>query len=67
MDSIDISKKCVDFLGDFRHMVFNPAQAYNELPLLPPKADLETRAILKACIEARVALSELKIARGTHS
>ena len=48
-------------------MVFNPAQAYNELPLLPPKADLETRAILKACIEARVALSELKIARGTHS
>ena len=43
-------------------MVFNPAQAYNELPLLPPKADLETRAILKACIEARVALSELKIA-----
>jgi len=48
-------------------MVFNPAQAYNELPLLPPKADLETRAILKACIKARVALSELKIARGTHS
>src|SRR5215467_1458980 len=33
---------------------------YNELPLLPPKADLETRTILKRCIEARAALAELK-------
>ena len=43
-------------------MAFRPDQAYNELPLLPPKADVETRAILKACIEARTALSELKVA-----
>lgn len=42
-------------------MTFHPDRAYNELPLLPPKADLETRAILKACIKARAALSELKV------
>lgn len=39
---------------------FDPAKAYNELPLLPPKADLESRAVLKACIEARAAVAELK-------
>ena len=33
---------------------------FNALPPLPPTADLETRAILKACITARAALAELK-------
>jgi Fic family protein len=33
---------------------------YNQLPLLPPSADLETKAILKQCIPARAALAELK-------
>lgn len=33
---------------------------FNELPLLPPHTDLETKAILKQCIPARVALAELK-------
>ena len=33
---------------------------YNELPLLPPTVELETRAVLKACITARAALAELK-------
>src|SRR5579872_2328843 len=32
---------------------------YNELPKLPPKHDLETKVILKHCIEARAALAEL--------
>jgi len=41
---------------------FNPNRAYNDLPLLPPKQDLETRTVLKHCIEARVALSELQVA-----
>lgn len=57
-----MSGKRVEFLGICRHMDFSPAQAYNALPLLPPQADVETRAILKACIEARAALSELKVA-----
>ena len=41
-------------------MGFDPSRPYNELPPLPPRADLETKAILKACIEARSALAALK-------
>src|ERR1044071_6473193 len=33
---------------------------YNEIPLLPPTIELETKAILKQCIQARAALAELK-------
>ena len=40
---------------------FDPKTPYNELPELPPPADrIETREILKHCIDARVALAELK-------
>ena len=39
---------------------WNPEAPYNGLPLLPPTADLETKAILKQCITARAALAELK-------
>ena len=39
---------------------FSPDKPYNALPLLPPDAELETHACLKACIEARAALAELK-------
>ena len=35
-------------------------QPYNALPPLPPRAELETRAVLKQCITARAALAELK-------
>ena len=34
--------------------------AYNDLPLLPPRSELESRAVLKACIQARAAVAELK-------
>ena len=37
-----------------------PEQPYNHLPALPPVHELESRAVLKACIEARAALAELK-------
>lgn len=43
-------------------MPFRPDRPYNGLPPLPPAADVETRAVLKACIEARAALAELKVA-----
>jgi Fic family protein len=33
---------------------------YNALPELPPAADLETRAVLKRCVEARAALEGLR-------
>lgn len=39
----------------------DPAAAYNDLPLLPPSGhEIETPQVLKACINARVALAELK-------
>lgn len=41
-------------------MPFDPSRPYNELPALPPAADIESKLLLKACIEARAALAELK-------
>lgn len=41
-------------------MTIDAARPYNDLPDLPPAADIETRPLLKACIEARSALAELK-------
>lgn len=43
-------------------MAFDPSRPYNELPALPPLAELESRAVLKACIAARAAVAELKAA-----
>ena len=43
---------------------WHPAKPHNKLPSLPPVQDLESRAILKACINARAALAELKQAAG---
>jgi Fic family protein len=37
-----------------------PEKPNNQLPALPPAHELESRAVLKACIEARAALAELK-------
>ena len=40
---------------------FDPQKPYNELPLLPPPGVvIENNEILKKCIDARVALAELK-------
>ena len=39
---------------------YNPEKPYNELPLLPPNTDLETKVILKKLITSSRALSELK-------
>ena len=39
---------------------WKPKRPYNELPPLPPKVEIESKAILKACITARAALAELK-------
>jgi len=41
-------------------MTFDPQRPYNELPLLPPQKDLETRETLKKAIAANKALAELK-------
>jgi len=39
---------------------WHPQTPYNDLPLLPPTVELETKRVLKCCIEARAALAELK-------
>lgn len=44
----------------FSDMSNDPSQPYNALPRLPPQPELETTAVLKACISARTALAELK-------
>ena len=43
-------------------MAFDPSKPYNDLPALPPMVDVESRAVLKACISARAAVAELKAA-----
>jgi Fic family protein len=40
----------------------DPARPYNDLPLLPPSREIETRAVLKKCVAARTALAELRLA-----
>ena len=41
-------------------MPFDPDAPFNDLPLLPPKAELETKAVLRKAIAANKALAELK-------
>ncbi|HEX7608391.1 MAG TPA: Fic/DOC family N-terminal domain-containing protein [Candidatus Cryosericum sp.] len=41
-------------------MTFDPKKPYNNLPLLPPKAQIETATVLKKAISAARALGELK-------
>uniref|UniRef100_UPI00374CCF74 Fic/DOC family N-terminal domain-containing protein n=1 Tax=Rhodoferax sp. TaxID=50421 RepID=UPI00374CCF74 len=40
--------------------VWRADKPWNQLPPLPPEAELETKAVLKQCITARAALAELK-------
>jgi Fic family protein len=42
--------------------VNDPLKPYNNLPLLPPAQDVESKAVLKACVGARTALAELRTA-----
>jgi Fic family protein len=41
-------------------MTFDPSKPHNDLPILPPAADIETKAILRKALSARAALAELK-------
>jgi Fic family protein len=40
--------------------MFNPEKPYNQLPLLPAKAELETMAVMKQLVKSHQALAELK-------
>ena len=39
---------------------WRPDRPYNDLPLLPPAQEFETKTVLKQCIKSRAALAELK-------
>jgi len=41
-------------------MAFFPERPFNDLPMLPPKTEIETKATLKKAISAGRALAELK-------
>lgn len=41
-------------------MSFDPQRPYNDLPLLPPKTELETKKVLKHLVAANQCLAELK-------
>jgi Fic family protein len=41
-------------------MSIDPKMPYNELPKLPPIQEIESKAVLRACISANKALAELK-------
>jgi Fic family protein len=41
-------------------MTFDPTKPYNDLPPLPPQANVETTAVLKKAIAAGRSLAELK-------
>lgn len=54
----------VDKMPKYHHesqvMTFDANTPYNHLPPLPPLADIETKAVLKLCVEARASLAGLK-------
>jgi Fic family protein len=52
---MSIPQENVNMTGRWR-----PDQPFDSLPLLPPRGDMETKLILKQCIEARAAVAELK-------
>jgi hypothetical protein len=41
-------------------MAFDPDKHYNDLPLLPPKAELESNAVLRRVTVANNVLAELR-------
>lgn len=42
--------------------MFEPNRPYNALPSLPPRAELDAKPVLQACIAARAALASMKVA-----
>jgi Fic family protein len=39
---------------------WSPDRPWNDLPVLPPRGDVETKVVLKRCVEARAALAGLR-------
>jgi Fic family protein len=65
-DFIDTLSQYVDIIDmsstkRISDMSFRPDRPYNDLPSLPPRQDIETKPVLKACIAARASLAELRV------
>jgi Fic family protein len=43
-------------------MTADPKRPYNDLPLLPPQSEVETKRVMRACASARAAVAELRLA-----
>ncbi len=54
----NVSMKCNNI--NMTNAKWNPDRPFNDLPLLPPVVDLESKAVLKRCVTARAALAGLK-------
>jgi Fic family protein len=57
---VDVSQEQGFCIMTIPERPWRPEVPYNQLPALPPRRELESRTVLKACIEARSALAELK-------
>lgn len=53
-------KMSYENMTNAEQVAWRPDKPHNQLPPLPPPQELESRAVLKACITARAALAELK-------
>lgn len=54
----------MDVLLEISAMTFKPSVPYNDLPPLPPLQEVETKKVLKACVDAEAAMAALKVAGG---
>jgi len=55
----DVSIK-IGFINMSSPLQWRPDSPWNNLPRLPPAVELETKAVLKQCVNSRSALAELK-------
>src|SRR5207302_9508512 len=60
VDRVDKSARQVEKTPERVPMPFDPTKPHNALPPLPPKADIESKTILKACVDAARELEALR-------
>lgn len=57
---MSIKTKNLRVLSEASASGWQAAVPFNDLPSLPPASDIETKAVLKQCVESRARLAELK-------
>lgn len=64
MSMVSTGRRFVSKNAGYIDMAFDPGYPFNGLPDLPPARDIETKAVLRACIGAGRALADLKATGG---